>query len=173
MARRLGFFSSRRDAGRWTGRGTGRGGRAGRAAGGRRHDGRHRHDDHRILAGTAGSAGWAENYAPDQDWPRFELASYTRTIDFETNSSKEERVTRQGDYAARGGGAPIVGERRETLNGQRRACLERGGSIATSLVPQVRRAAPAGDIPHPARVPQGRHGRRSDRRSRATNTAGG
>ena len=63
--------------------------------------------------------GWVgrvgQNYAPDQDWPRFELASYTRTIDFETNSSKEEMVTRQGDYAARGGGAPIVGERRETL----------------------------------------------------------
>ena len=63
--------------------------------------------------------GWVgrvgQNYAPDQDWPRFELASYMRTIDFETNSSKEERVTRQGDYPARGGGAPIVGERRETL----------------------------------------------------------
>ena len=64
-------------------------------------------------------SGWVgrvgQNYAPDQDWPRFELASYMRTIDFETNSSKEERVTRQGDYPARGGGAPIVGERRETL----------------------------------------------------------
>jgi glyoxylase-like metal-dependent hydrolase (beta-lactamase superfamily II) len=63
-------------------------------------------------------SGWigrlGQNYAPEQDWPRFELAEYMRTIDFETNSSTERLVTRQGDYPARGGGAPIVGERRET-----------------------------------------------------------
>ncbi len=64
-------------------------------------------------------SGWigrlGQNYAPDQDWQRFELAEYTRTIDFETNSSKEVRVLRQGDYPTRGGFPPIVGERHETL----------------------------------------------------------
>ena len=58
-------------------------------------------------SGWVGATG--QNYAPAEDWPRFELAEYTRTIDFETNSSTEEMVVRQGDYPARGGGgAPIA-----------------------------------------------------------------
>ena len=65
-------------------------------------------------SGWVGAVG--QNFAPDQDWPRFELARYTRTIDFPTSSSKEEMVIRQGNYPARGGGgAPIQGERRRTL----------------------------------------------------------
>ncbi|MDA1095070.1 MAG: MBL fold metallo-hydrolase [Acidobacteria bacterium] len=57
-------------------------------------------------------SGWrgrvGQNVSPDQDWPRVELPSYTRTIDFDTMSSKEEyapeegaRVTSlvRGDYA--------------------------------------------------------------------------
>ena len=67
------------------------------------------------YSGTGWIGGVGQNFAPDQDWPRFELASYTRTIDFTTGSSKEEMVVRQGGYAARGGGAPIRGERRQTL----------------------------------------------------------
>ncbi len=60
--------------------------------------------------GWVGAAG--QNFAPAEDWPRFELAEYTRTIDFETESSTEEMVIRQGNYPARGGGgAPIVGDR--------------------------------------------------------------
>jgi len=64
-------------------------------------------------------SGWlgrvGQNFAPADDWPRYELAAYERTIDFETNSSREERVVRQGNYAARGGGVPIPGEQRQTL----------------------------------------------------------
>ena len=67
------------------------------------------------YSGTGWIGGVGQSYAPDQDWPRFELASYTRTIDFDTYSSKEEMVIRQGSYAARGGGAPIRGERRRSL----------------------------------------------------------
>ena len=66
------------------------------------------------YSGTGWLGGVGQNFAPDQDWPRFELASYTRTIDFGSNSSKEEMVIRQGDYLARGGGAPVQGERRRT-----------------------------------------------------------
>jgi glyoxylase-like metal-dependent hydrolase (beta-lactamase superfamily II) len=67
------------------------------------------------YSGTGWQGGVGQNFAPDQDWPRFELASYTRTIDFETQSSKEEMVSRQGTYPARGGGGtPIQGERRIT-----------------------------------------------------------
>ena len=67
------------------------------------------------FSGTGWIGGVGQNYAPDQDWPRFELASYTRTIDFDTYASKEEMVIRQGSYAARGGGAPIRGERRRSV----------------------------------------------------------
>ncbi len=67
------------------------------------------------YSGTGWIGGVGQSYAPDQDWPRFELASYTRTIDFDTYSSKEEMVIRQGRYAARGGGAPIRGERRRSV----------------------------------------------------------
>ena len=68
------------------------------------------------YSGTGWRGAVGQNFAPAEDWPRFELASYTRTIDFATNSSKEEMVVRQGDYSARGGGGtPIQGEQRRTL----------------------------------------------------------
>ena len=61
-------------------------------------------------SGWVGAVG--QNASPAEDWPRFELAEYERTIDFETNSSTENMVIRQGDYPARGGGgAPIQGDR--------------------------------------------------------------
>ena len=67
------------------------------------------------YSGTGWIGAVGQSYAPSQDWPRFELSSYTRTIDFDTYSSKEEMVVRQGNYPARGGGgAPIRGERRLT-----------------------------------------------------------
>ncbi len=61
------------------------------------------------YSGTGWQGRVGQNVSPDRDWPRVELESYTRTIDFETPSSKEEYVrsgsTRQftdlvsGDYA--------------------------------------------------------------------------
>ena len=61
-------------------------------------------------SGWVGAVG--QNASPAEDWPRFELAEYERTIDFETNSSTENMVIRQGGYPARGGGgAPIQGDR--------------------------------------------------------------
>jgi glyoxylase-like metal-dependent hydrolase (beta-lactamase superfamily II) len=58
---------------------------------------------------TYSGTGWqgmvGQNVAPDQDWPRVDLTSYTRTIDFDTMSSKEEYVRVQGNNPPRGGGA--------------------------------------------------------------------
>ena len=61
------------------------------------------------YSGTGWQGRVGQNVSPDRDWPRVDLTSYTRTIDFETMSSKEEYVreggTRQitnlvsGDYA--------------------------------------------------------------------------
>lgn len=70
----------------------------------------------RSITYTAGG-GWVgavgQNFVPDQDWPRFDIKSYTRTIDFATNSSHEDMTIVQGNNPARGGGGtPIVGEQR-------------------------------------------------------------
>ena len=61
------------------------------------------------YSGTGWQGRVGQNVAPDRDWPRIELTAYTRAIDFEAMSSKEEFVregsTRQftnllsGDYA--------------------------------------------------------------------------
>lgn len=66
------------------------------------------------YSGTGWWGAVGQNYSPELDWPRTEIKSYTRTIDFESKSAKEEIVRVQGDYSSRGGGrTPIVGERRQ------------------------------------------------------------
>jgi glyoxylase-like metal-dependent hydrolase (beta-lactamase superfamily II) len=43
--------------------------------------------------------------------PRIQLASYTKTVNFDTKSAREEQVRRQGTFPARGGGGiPIQGD---------------------------------------------------------------
>jgi hypothetical protein len=50
-------------------------------------------------------AGWqgmvGQNFSPDRDWPRVDLKDYTRTIDFDTMSSKEEYTRSQGSNTSR------------------------------------------------------------------------
>ena len=59
-------------------------------------------------AGYFGIVG--QNYDIRDDWARVELASYSRTLNFEERSSREERVIRQGNNPPRGGGGiPIQG----------------------------------------------------------------
>ena len=109
-------------------------------------------------SGWVGATG--QNFAPADDWPRFELSEYMRTIDFETESSTEEMVIRQGDYPARGGGGRAdPGRAAAAVDGPRRIRLERRGRPGRP--PAAGRRAPAvGDLPHPARLPEGGHGRR-------------
>ncbi len=64
-------------------------------------------------------AGWiaavGQSYSLADDWPRFEVTAYTRTIDYDARSSREEYVRRQGNYPPRGGGfTPLQGEQRTT-----------------------------------------------------------
>jgi glyoxylase-like metal-dependent hydrolase (beta-lactamase superfamily II) len=48
------------------------------------------------------------------DWPRVELANYSRTINYDARTSREERTLRQGNYAAQGGGnMPLQGEQQQ------------------------------------------------------------
>ncbi len=59
-----------------------------------------------------------QNYssALDDTWPRFELKSFVRTIDYDSKSMREDQVRVQGTWpATRGGGVrPIVGERKQS-----------------------------------------------------------
>jgi glyoxylase-like metal-dependent hydrolase (beta-lactamase superfamily II) len=66
------------------------------------------------YSGTGWQGMVGQNFAPDVDWPRVDLTSYTRTIDFDTMSSREEYVRVQGNNPPRGGGAgfPFVTEQR-------------------------------------------------------------
>jgi glyoxylase-like metal-dependent hydrolase (beta-lactamase superfamily II) len=69
------------------------------------------------------ATGWIANtgqsFSLDGDWPRFEVTSYTRVIDYNARAYREEYVRRQGAFPPRGGGAPLAGEPRTValLNG--------------------------------------------------------
>src|ERR1700680_2396805 len=67
------------------------------------------------YSGTGWLGAFGQSYAPDGDWPRLELRSYTETIDYNGRSGKEEYVRAQGNYLPRGGGQqPVIGEQRFT-----------------------------------------------------------
>ena len=52
------------------------------------------------ISGTGGFvAGVGHSYTSRDDWPRAQVTSYTRTIDYDAKSSREEVTTRSaGDY---------------------------------------------------------------------------
>ena len=51
-----------------------------------------------------------QNVNPAAPWPRFNLKTYTRTIDYETPAMRDEFVRSQADPTARGGGGiPMTG----------------------------------------------------------------
>ena len=67
-----------------------------------------------TYSGNGWAAAVGQNYTPRDDWPRVEVASFTRNVNFETKSSREEQVRRQGNFPARGGGGvPLQGEVRQ------------------------------------------------------------
>ena len=72
-----------------------------------------------ASAGYVAAVG--QNYSPAHDWPANQLTSYTRTIDYESRSSKVDCSLRQGtgQGGPTGGGnaplitTPLVGEQRQ------------------------------------------------------------
>ena len=59
-------------------------------------------------------AGWygqvGQSYTLDGDWPRFEVFDYTRMINFDDGTSREDLMRRRGSYPAVGGGPPFAGD---------------------------------------------------------------
>ena len=65
------------------------------------------------YSGTGWNAGVGQSFSPEEDWPRFEITAYTRTIDYDARTSNEELTRRQGEYPQRGGGGtPLQGDQR-------------------------------------------------------------
>ena len=67
-----------------------------------------------TYSGTGGYVGIVgQGYSPADDWPKIELASLSRSINFDARTMREEQTRRQGNYPRRGGGGiPIQGEQR-------------------------------------------------------------
>ena len=68
------------------------------------------------ITGTGMNAAFGQSFSPDSDWPRFEVTKYTKTIDYDAKSSREQITRRQGNNAPQGGGGtPIQGEQQQDL----------------------------------------------------------
>ena len=66
------------------------------------------------YSGSGANFSFGQSVAPGTPWPRFNLKSYTRTINYDTPAMRDELVRTQADPAARGGGGiPLVGEQRQ------------------------------------------------------------
>jgi hypothetical protein len=66
------------------------------------------------ISGSGYIAAVGQSYSPNDDWPKFQMPSYTKTIDYDAKYSMEELTRTQGNYPPRGGGGtPIQGEQRQ------------------------------------------------------------
>jgi glyoxylase-like metal-dependent hydrolase (beta-lactamase superfamily II) len=65
------------------------------------------------LSGAGWTAAVGQSYGLTNDWPRFEVPMYTKAIDYDARTSREEYTRRQGSYPPQGGGfTPLQGEPR-------------------------------------------------------------
>jgi glyoxylase-like metal-dependent hydrolase (beta-lactamase superfamily II) len=63
------------------------------------------------YTGTGWGAPVGQGYTAEEDWPRLDVTSYKRVIDYENRSSSEEWTRRQGNNPPRGGGGvPVEGD---------------------------------------------------------------
>jgi glyoxylase-like metal-dependent hydrolase (beta-lactamase superfamily II) len=66
------------------------------------------------YSGTGWNAAVGQSFSPQDDWPHFEVTRYTRTIDYDAKSSREEINRRQGNNPPRGGGGtPLQGDQQQ------------------------------------------------------------
>ena len=66
------------------------------------------------YSGTGWNAAVGQSFSPQDDWPHFEVTRYTRTIDYDAKSSREDLTRRQGNNPPRGGGGtPLQGDQQQ------------------------------------------------------------
>jgi glyoxylase-like metal-dependent hydrolase (beta-lactamase superfamily II) len=81
---------------------------------------------------------------PRAPWPKFNVKSYTRTINYVTLAAREEMVRTQFENPPRGGGAQPMGEQRQvfSVSGGRTYAWNGDGSAATSNPSAAEERAP-------------------------------
>src|SRR6516165_9718945 len=65
------------------------------------------------FSGTGHLAAVGQAWNPTSPWPETIVKSYTRTVDYGSQSSREELVRNEGDPPAKGGAAPFGGDQRQ------------------------------------------------------------
>ena len=66
------------------------------------------------YSGSGANFAFGQNVSPGTPWPRFNVKSYTRMINYDTPAMRDEIVRTQAEPGARGGGGiPLVGEQRQ------------------------------------------------------------
>jgi len=107
------------------------------------------------YSGTGWNAGVGQSFSPQDDWPRFEVTRYTRTIDYDARSSREEFTRRQGNNPPRGGGGtPLQGEQQQVaiVSGNYAWNMQDGKAVLQTTRHPV----------DAARIPEGGTGREPD-----------
>src|SRR5262245_10560887 len=54
-----------------------------------------------TYSGTGQIGLVGQNFTPRDDWPKVEMPAYTKSVNFDAGSAREERVLRQGRNPAR------------------------------------------------------------------------
>jgi len=65
------------------------------------------------YSGSGKAASLGQSLTPQVAWPLLNVNTYTRAIDYPSQSSREEMVRTQENPPAKGGGAPFAGEQRQ------------------------------------------------------------
>jgi glyoxylase-like metal-dependent hydrolase (beta-lactamase superfamily II) len=68
------------------------------------------------YTGSGSNNAVGQSAAPGVPWPRFNVKSYTRAVNYDTASMQDTLVRTQGEQPPRGGGGqPMMGEQRQNL----------------------------------------------------------
>ena len=68
------------------------------------------------YTGSGANFSFGQSVTPGAPWPRFNVKSYTRMVNYDTPAMRDEIVRTQAEPGARGGGGiPLVGEQRQNL----------------------------------------------------------
>ena len=66
------------------------------------------------YTGSGANFAFGQSPSPGAPWPRFNVKSYTRMVNYDTPAMRDEIVRTQAEPGARGGGGiPLVGEQRQ------------------------------------------------------------
>jgi len=69
------------------------------------------------YSGTGWNSAMGQSFMPSEDWPKFELKTYMRALDYDARSSREEWERVQGNFPPRGGGGIPVYDWPASVNG--------------------------------------------------------